>query len=54
MQMTNKENYTRHVGMRLTPSMFEKLVKVAKRNNMPPAVFARWILLNQLDALSVN
>lgn len=44
-----KETYCTHLGVRLTPTMMTRLRKVAELNNMPPAIFVRWVLFNYLD-----
>lgn len=54
MKTMIKENYSEHLAMRLTPKMLQRFLIAAKKNNMPPAVFARWVLLNYLDEIGVK
>lgn len=48
------ENYSEHLGSRLTPSQMTRLKKWAKRFNLSPALFLRQLLLNHLDELEAS
>ncbi len=48
------EIYSKHIGLRFKISEHKNLQRWAKALNLPPAVFVRQIVLNELDRLDLE